>query len=573
MPSTARVLGGAAWFHISARFTACIDDTADGTRGCRARRWMGQNLRSLVLRCNLRWLGKNAQCVVLSQNQSRAWWVERNQDRAYSRFFCFSPSWCQMCRDGGQDELLFSHDPFPWSLLDKAGKSSGWCAPLGRTGGTPGRQFAGRSFAYVWATSTAITIGSRCCCFASDQLITGSSVLWGAVLRAVQPTFHPFQASTIDPRCICSQADSWAQRWDIAGGCRCWFWMVGGEPFAAVALHCFLFAVPGLDHRPPERPAPVSVSQSQVETVETHPAALWGIFWHWRQALRLQSCNAAVIHSDATGLWKAPNHGWPCVLCIPFSSEAFRCIRKMLLDFYGFPVFEQYLSIDFVGLPFCEAGAAWCCHDGCSSWYCLHQHIPHHHLAGHPRTTAGPSHFRKFWGWGFGQLPSRVGPGICIPSRLFWFLCCLLFTCTCLHRLPCLGAERSTDILEEFAKLTELCFPVAAEPIEIFLLKEIPDLLQSVAFLLHWFHFMLFLQFSIHRGSATCWHNLSCEYLESPQHICTEEASCCSQLYCTCCTLLCVLKHTPLLKLLFPSINSFAISAKGVPGLLKGSTS
>ena len=35
------------------------------------------------------------------------------EDRAYSRFFCFSPSWCQMCRDGGQDEPLFSHDPFP----------------------------------------------------------------------------------------------------------------------------------------------------------------------------------------------------------------------------------------------------------------------------------------------------------------------------------------------------------------------------------------------------------------------------------------------------------------------------
>ena len=56
--------------------------------------------------------------------------------------------------------------------------------------------------------------------------------------------------------------------------------MVGGEPFAAVAFHCFLFAIPGLDHRPPERLAPVSVSQYQVETVETHPAALRGVFWH-----------------------------------------------------------------------------------------------------------------------------------------------------------------------------------------------------------------------------------------------------------------------------------------------------
>ena len=65
------------------------------------------------------------------------------------------------------------------------------------------------------------------------------------------------------------------------------------------------------------------------------------------------------------------------------------------------------------------------------------------------------------------------------------------------------------DLLQEVAKLTELCFPVAAEPIEIFLLKEISDLLQSLAFLLHWFRymfrFMLSLQFSIHRGFATCW--------------------------------------------------------------------
>ena len=50
--------------------------------------------------------------------------------------------------------------------------------------------------------------------------------------------------------------------------------MVGGEPFAAVAFHGFLFAIPGLDHRPLERLAPVSVSQYQVETVEAHPAAL-----------------------------------------------------------------------------------------------------------------------------------------------------------------------------------------------------------------------------------------------------------------------------------------------------------
>ena len=47
--------------------------------------------------------------------------------------------------------------------------------------------------------------------------------------------------------------------------------------------------------------------------------------------------------------------------------EAFRCIRKMLLDFYGFPMFEQHLSKRFVGCPLCEVGAAWCCHDGCSS--------------------------------------------------------------------------------------------------------------------------------------------------------------------------------------------------------------
>ena len=102
------------------------------------------------------------------------------------------------------------------------------------------------------------------------------------------------------------------------------------------------------------------------------------------------------------------------------------------------------------------------------------------------------------------NFPSRIGPGICVPSRLFWFLCCLLFTCTCLHCLPCLRAKRSIDLLEEVAKLTELCFPVTAEPIEIFLLKEISDLFQSLAFLLRWFRFMLSLQFSIHRGFATC---------------------------------------------------------------------
>ena len=320
----------------------------------------------------------------------------------------------------------------------------------------------------------------------------GSSVPWGSILCALQSTFHPFQASATDPGCLCSQADSWAQWWDIAGGYHFWFWrMVGGEPFTAVAFHCFLFAVPGLDDRPPERLAPVSVNQSQVEASETHPAALRGILWHWRQALRLQSCNAAVTHCDAAGLWKAPNYGWPCVVCISFSSEAFRCIREMFLDFCRFPMPEQHLSNHFVGRPLFEVGAPGCCDDGCGFGYCLHYHIPRHHLAGHLRTTAGPSHFRKFRGCGFGQLPSRIGPRICIPSRLFWFLCCLLFTCTRLHCLPCLRAKRSTDILEEVAKLTELCFPVTAEPIDIFFFPEMQDTLQSIAFCLHWFHFRL----------------------------------------------------------------------------------
>jgi hypothetical protein len=58
--------------------------------------------------------------------------------------------------------------------------------------------------------------------------------------------------------------------------------------------------------------------------------------------------------------------------------------------------------------------------------------------------------------------------------------------------LTCPGAKRSTDLLEENAKLTELCFPVTAEPIEIFLLKEISDLFQSLAFLLHWFRYVSF---------------------------------------------------------------------------------
>ena len=74
----------------------------------------------------------------------------------------------------------------------------------------------------------------------------------------------------------------------------------------------------------------------------------------------------------------------------------------------------------------------------------------------------------------------------------FLFLCCLLFTCTCLHCLPCLRAKQSIDLLEEVATLTELYFPVAAEPIEIFLLKEISDVLQSLAFLLLWFRYVSF---------------------------------------------------------------------------------
>ena len=64
---------------------------------------------------------------------------------------------------------------------------------------------------------------------------------------------------------------------------------------------------------------------------------------------------------------KAPNYGWPCVVCIPFSSEAFRCIRKMFLGFCGFPLFEQHLSNHSVGRPLCEVGAPGCCDDGCSS--------------------------------------------------------------------------------------------------------------------------------------------------------------------------------------------------------------
>ena len=53
---------------------------------------------------------------------------------------------------------------------------------------------------------------------------------------------------------------------------------------------------------------------------------------------------------------------------------------------------------------------------------------------------------RKFRGWGFGELLSRMGPTV---------------FCTCSHR-ECFAAKRSTDILEEVAKLIELCFPVTA---------------------------------------------------------------------------------------------------------------
>ena len=39
-------------------------------------------------------------------------------------------------------------------------------------------------------------------------IITCSSVLWGAILCAVQSTLHPFKPSATDSRCFCSQADS-----------------------------------------------------------------------------------------------------------------------------------------------------------------------------------------------------------------------------------------------------------------------------------------------------------------------------------------------------------------------------
>ena len=172
----------------------------------------------------------------------------------------------------------------------------------------------------------------------------------------------------------------------------------------------------------------------------------------------------------------------------PKHSDAF---ERCFWTFVGFLCLNSIYPTVLLAVPSVKWVAPGCCDDGCGFGYCLHYHIPRHHLAGDLRTTAGPSHFRKFRGCGFGQLPSRIGPRICIPSRLFWFLCCLLFSCTRLHYLPCLRAKRSIDLLEEVAKLTELCFPVTAEPIEIFFFPEMQDSLQSIAFCLHWFPFRL----------------------------------------------------------------------------------
>ena len=90
------------------------------------------------------------------------------------------------------------------------------------------------------------------------------------------------------------------------------------------------------------------------------------------------------------------------------------------------------------------------------------------------------------------NFQAELDPAFAFPSDFFGFFAVyysLAHVCT-----VCRALERSDrlDILEEVAKLTELCFPVTAEPIEIFLLKEISDVLQSLAFLLHWFRYVSF---------------------------------------------------------------------------------
>ena len=88
------------------------------------------------------------------------------------------------------------------------------------------------------------------------------------------------------------------------------------------------------------------------------------------------------------------------------------------------------------------------------------------------------------------NFQAELDPAFALPADFFGFFAVyysLAHVCT-----VCRALERSDRLTfwKKLQSLPELYFPVTAEPIEIFLLKEISDLLQSLAFLLHWFRYV-----------------------------------------------------------------------------------
>ena len=283
MPPTAIILGGAPRFHISARFAACIDDTA---------RWHKRLLCEKVnpveildlLYCEVLFddWEKNAQCMVLSAKREQSmmscekWKIVRTRDSFASvqagvrcaemvvkiNHYLATIRFREASLTKLENQVDDVHH-----LAEQVGLVTGSLQvdPL-LMSGRPAQQsrlvVGVVALLRISSLLAAVYLGGQYFVRYSPPFIRSKLPQLIRDAFALKQTVEPSDGTL--PEGITSNSGR----------------MVGGEPFAAVAFHCFLFAIPGLDHRPLERLAPVSVSQSQVETVETHPAALRGVFWH-----------------------------------------------------------------------------------------------------------------------------------------------------------------------------------------------------------------------------------------------------------------------------------------------------